>query len=99
MANIFFYRRARVQLQAALRQRGISARKANDLIALIDDDTIDAAVVEVKAAEKLAGISAIGDGKIIDWLIGFFNSPLGKALIEFLLGLLLGGFSVGTIQA
>jgi F0F1-type ATP synthase assembly protein I len=86
-------------LQQALRDRGMSSRKANDLLALIDDDTIDAAVVEVKASAKLAGIAAIGDGKIIGWLIEFFNSPLGKALIEFLLGLLLGGFSVTTQTA
>lgn len=49
----------------------------------LDDDVIDVTYASV------AGASAIGDGKILDAIIAWFQSEQGKAFIDALLKILL----------
>lgn len=88
LRKALFYSRTRIQVRAELQRRGYSFRDASDLASDLDDDTIDAAVVE---ADAVAQVSAIGDGRIIDAIIGFFKSPAGQMLLDLLLKLLIGG--------
>lgn len=96
MARILFYARARIQLRAALRQKGYSFAEAIALSNSVDTDTIDATVVEANAVNQ---VNAIGDGKIIGAIIDFFNSPLGKTIIDLLLKLLIGGLMTHDAEA
>jgi hypothetical protein len=48
------------------------------------------AVAALTAAPPETGVGATGDHPILDWIIAFAESPLGKALISVLITILLG---------
>lgn len=85
----------RSHLRKEFRKQGMgfleSIKKANQ----VSDEMIAGLMPD---AEKVASASlgqdvkvgAIGDGKILDAIIAFFNSPQGQALMEALIKLLIG---------
>jgi hypothetical protein len=70
-------------------------RKANEAT----DDVINGlkADAERVAAGKVSGakFGAIGDGKIWDTIVGFFKSPMGQALLQALMDLLIHSLGKG----
>ena len=87
MRSPLFYLTTRLQLKAALRRKGLSFRDANEAAALLADEDIDTAAA---APEVSAPAFAAADGThpILDALLAFFASDLGKALIAMLIKML-----------
>lgn len=96
--------RTRIQLRHALTDEngeyGYSYLKAWSIVSALDDDTVWSMSQKVDSSftAKLNKSKAIGDGTIIGWIIDFFNSPLGKVLIDLLLKLLLGGLLSTSVE-
>ncbi len=83
-----FHPLTRAAVRRELRSRGVSFRESFVLAASLTDDDIDGAVQAVEGCPEAVG--KIGDGTIIRAIAEFFESPLGKALIQLLTSLLLG---------
>lgn len=77
--------RARLKVAAALREKGHGFFEAAQLAANLTNSDIHDAV-----ASQPEMVAAIGDGTILKAIIDFFNSPLGKKLIDLLVSLILG---------
>lgn len=80
-----FYFLVRQRLRRELISRGYARWQANEIIDELNDEVIDDCTAEVDPSSQ-----AIGDGSIIDAIVKFLNSELGKALIAMLLKLLIG---------
>ena len=87
-----FYALARLQARAALRRQGHGFFRISEIMEAAEDDLIDVAAEEAGVTAEQAGAVtvALGDGKIIDAILGFFRSEQGQALIAALIKLLLG---------
>lgn len=88
MPGFLFNTVARIALRRGLAKQGLSRAEIRDKMDLVDDDMIEGATHEV-GHSKVVG--AIGDGTILQKIVDFFNSDLGKALIALLMKILLGG--------
>jgi hypothetical protein len=92
-----FFLAARVATRNHLRRSGKSFRQINAAMDNISNEEITAAAVIAAdtgplpdlAVEPDPGVSqALGDGKILEALLKFFESDLGQALIKILLSFL-----------
>lgn len=88
--NAVVRRRVVVELRKA---HGLSLHEARELVAELDDDTINEGIKQVAPTVEggAEAVGAIGDGVILQKIIDFINSPTGQALIALLLKLLMGG--------
>lgn len=83
----------RAKLRQEFRAKGYGLLESIRMANAASDEVIAGLIAD---AEKMSGVkvvgTAIGDGKIIDAIIGFFKSPQGQALLDALIKLLLGLF-------
>lgn len=89
MAGLLFKARTQMAVAAGLRSRGFGIFEARRLSQTVDNETIQMAVAMAPAGVS-AKVGAIGDGTIIQAIIDFFNSPLGKQLIDLIISLIMG---------
>lgn len=87
MRHPLFYVMTRLQLKQALRRKGLSFREANDVVSQIGNDDIDAAAETPEVGAPEFSVADSGH-PVIDALIAFFGSDLGKALIAMLIKML-----------
>lgn len=78
-----FYSMTKLQTRFALRKQGYGFFEINGVMDGLDEDLIDAAVVEAGGVP-----AALGDGSILKAIIDFLKSENGQALIKIILGLL-----------
>ena len=81
----------KLRVRAGLRAQGKGFAEINHLMDGWDDELPTMAAALLPDAEQAAAVGALGDGTLIQALIDFLKSPAGKALIEMLIKLLLGG--------
>lgn len=108
MSNAFSRPLAQFRLRLALRSemmrsgRVKSWSEANAVLSELNTDAINQAMEMVQANPSAygirlqqfnAGIRKLGDGSIIQAILDFLQSPLGQALIQALMALLLGMFN------
>lgn len=106
MSNAFNRPLAQLRIRLATRAALLNSGKvrswseANAVVSEINTETIGQAVEMVQANPQAfgvrgqsftAGIRKLGDGGLIDKILEFLQSPLGQALIQALMKLLLGG--------
>ena len=86
MRGQLFYFRVRLAVRDELRERGLSRAEANVKVSSLTREDIDSGV-ELMA--DVDAMNAIGDGKILAKIVAFLKSDAGKALIRFLLSVIL----------
>lgn len=74
---------ARRTCRRKLLSMGYGFREVQDVLDDLDDDVIDVTYASV------AGVSAIGDGKILDAILEWLKSEQGQKFIDALLQILL----------
>lgn len=90
LLNAKYHIGARLALRVELRKRGMASR-ISEFTEAATDDVIDLTAEDLLAQQQIQlPTGAFGDGKIIDAIISFFQSPQGKALIDALIKLLIG---------
>lgn len=91
MAGLLFLARAQMAAAAGLRrQHGLGFFEARRLASTVDASTIALATSMLPAEADREVVGAIGDGTILQAIIDFFNSDLGKALVQLIISLLIG---------
>lgn len=82
-----FHMHLRLAMRRELRRQGKTSAQINALMAGCDEDVVDEAISQAKATAEVA---ALGDGTILQAILDFLNSPLGKAIIAAIIALLGG---------
>ena len=99
MAGPFIRLAINVNMRARLRKQGFGIFKIQRAMMNLDNDLIEAATLQAEAQkpgvllamEKLEAqeVLGVGDGRIIEIITDFFNSELGKMILDFIEKLLL----------
>jgi hypothetical protein len=80
----------RAKVRDGLRQNGVKFGHALALSRSITDEQLRTAEMQVGATDRVMEINALGDGRIIEAILKFFESEIGQMLIQFLIRMLLG---------